>query len=205
MLSFLTDVRSEQLDGEDEKGFRLVFDFKENPFFTNTALTKTYCMVDEDDPILEKAIGTEINWHPGKNITVKVMKKKPKKGSKNAKPVTKTEQCESFFNFFSPPKVPEEDDEAEEEEMEALQDAMEQDYEMGAAIRERIIPQAVNYYTGAGRTKGRKESGRERPGRELPGHSALACLLCAPLLPLLLTRLCATSFLFSLFLLPRGS
>lgn len=103
-------------------------------------------MEDLDDPILEKAIGTEINWHPGKNITVKVMKKKPKKGAKNAKPVTKTEPCESFFNFFSPPKVPEDDEEIDDPE--ALQDAMEQDYEMGAAIRERIIPNAVNWFTG---------------------------------------------------------
>ena len=53
---------------------------------------------------------TEIDWYPSKNITQKVMKKKPKKGAKNAKPVTKTEQCDSFFNFFSPPQVPEDDD-----------------------------------------------------------------------------------------------
>ena len=55
-------------------------------------------------------VRTEIEWLPGKNITQKVMKKKPKKGSKNAKPVTKTEQCDSFFNFFNPPQVPEDDD-----------------------------------------------------------------------------------------------
>lgn len=55
-------------------------------------------------------VRTEIEWNAGKNITQKVMKKKPKKGSKNTKPVTKTEQCESFFNFFSPPQVPEDDD-----------------------------------------------------------------------------------------------
>eukprot|EP00976_Prorocentrum_cordatum_P023144 472104-Prorocentrum_minimum.AAC.2 len=61
--------------------------------------------MDEDDPILEKAEGTEIKWKAGKNVTVKVMKKKPKKGGKNAKPITKTEPCESFFNFFSPPQV----------------------------------------------------------------------------------------------------
>lgn len=35
-LAFLTDVRCEELDTEELKGFRLTFDFKENPFFTNT-------------------------------------------------------------------------------------------------------------------------------------------------------------------------
>jgi nucleosome assembly protein 1-like 1 len=53
---------------------------------------------------------TEIEWIPGKNLTTKVLKKKPKKGAKNTKPVTKTERCESFFNFFSPPQVPDEED-----------------------------------------------------------------------------------------------
>lgn len=55
-------------------------------------------------------IRTEIEWVAGKNLTQKVLKKKPKKGAKNTKPVTKTEQCESFFNFFNPPQVPDDDD-----------------------------------------------------------------------------------------------
>ena len=68
--------------------------------------TKTYYMVDDEDPILERAEGTEIQWKSGKNLTVKIMKKKPKKGGRGSgKPLTKTEPCESFFNFFSPPKV----------------------------------------------------------------------------------------------------
>lgn len=58
---------------------------------------------------------TEIEWLPGKCLTQKILKKKPKKGSKNAKPITKTEQCESFFNFFSPPQVPDEDDDIDED------------------------------------------------------------------------------------------
>lgn len=58
---------------------------------------------------------TEIEWYPGKCLTQKILKKKPKKGSKNAKPITKTEQCESFFNFFSPPQVPDEDDDIDED------------------------------------------------------------------------------------------
>lgn len=58
---------------------------------------------------------TEIEWYPGKNLTQKILKKKPKKGSKNAKPITKTEVCESFFNFFSPPQVPDDDEDIDED------------------------------------------------------------------------------------------
>ncbi|GJR32087.1 putative reverse transcriptase domain-containing protein [Tanacetum coccineum] len=126
---------------DDPKGFKLEFFFDNNPFFTNSVLTKVYHMIDDDEPILEKAIGTTIEWLPGKCLTQKILKKKPKKVSKNPKPITKTEDCESFFNFFSPPEVPE--DEAEE-----LQNQMEQDYDVGSTIRDKIIPHAVSWFTG---------------------------------------------------------
>lgn len=148
-LKFLRDVKWEQLSGEEEKGFRLYFYFDSNPFFDNEVLTKTYHMIDEEDPILEHAEGTEITWKSGKNLTVKVMKKKPKKGSKQTgKVLTKTEPCESFFNFFSPPKIPDEGEELEEEEMEQLQEVMEADYEIGVSIKEKLIPHAVSWFTG---------------------------------------------------------
>jgi hypothetical protein len=35
-------------------------------------LTKAYHMLDDDEPVLERSEGTEIDWKPGKNITVKV-------------------------------------------------------------------------------------------------------------------------------------
>lgn len=58
---------------------------------------------------------TEIQWLPGKNLTQKILKKKPKKGSKDTKPITKVENCESFFLFFDPPQLPEDEEELEEE------------------------------------------------------------------------------------------
>ncbi|KAH0448878.1 hypothetical protein IEQ34_022678 [Dendrobium chrysotoxum] len=145
-LKHLKDIKWSKLD--DPKGFKLEFFFNPNPYFKNSVLTKTYHMIDDDDPILEKAIGTEIEWLPGKCLTQKVLKKKPKKGSKNSKPITKTEICESFFNFFSPPQVPEDDDELDEETAEQLQDQMEQDYDIGSTIRDKIIPHAVSWFTG---------------------------------------------------------
>ncbi|PSR96915.1 Nucleosome assembly protein like [Actinidia chinensis var. chinensis] len=145
-LKYLKDIKWYRID--NPKGFKLEFFFDTNPFFKNTVLTKTYHMIDDDEPILEKAIGTEIEWYPGKCLTQKILKKKPKKGSKNAKPITKTEDCESFFNFFNPPQVPENDDDIDEDTAEELQNQMEQDYDIGSTIRDKIIPHAVSWFTG---------------------------------------------------------
>ncbi|XP_015889239.1 nucleosome assembly protein 1;2 [Ziziphus jujuba] len=145
-LKYLRDIKWYRID--NPKGFKLEFFFDTNPYFKNSVLTKTYHMIDEDEPILEKAIGTEIEWHPGKCLTQKLLKKKPKKGSKNAKPITKTENCESFFNFFNPPQVPEEDEDIDEDAAEELQNQMEQDYDIGSTIRDKIIPHAVSWFTG---------------------------------------------------------
>ncbi|XP_059456719.1 nucleosome assembly protein 1;4-like [Corylus avellana] len=145
-LKYLKDIKWCRID--NPKGFKLDFFFDPNPYFTNSVLTKTYHMIDDDEPILEKAIGTEIEWHPGKSLTQKILKKKPRKGSKNAKPITKTESCESFFNFFNPPQVPEDDEDLDEDTAEELQNQMEQDYDIGSTIRDKIIPHAVSWFTG---------------------------------------------------------
>ncbi|XP_021727926.1 nucleosome assembly protein 1;3-like [Chenopodium quinoa] len=155
-LKYLKDIKWSRVElpkddvqkGEASKGFKLEFFFDPNPFFTNSVLTKTYYMIDEDEPILEKAIGTEIEWCPGKCLTQKVLKKKPKKGSKNSKPITKTEAVDSFFNFFSPPDVPEDEEEIDEDAADELQALMEQDYDVGSTIRDKIIPHAVSWFTG---------------------------------------------------------
>lgn len=140
-LHYLKDIKWSRLDGA--KGFKLEFFFDPNPYFSNSVLTKTYRMISEEEHILEKAIGymslklfhpenalpfqsslmlfswlpcrTEIQWLPGKNLTRKILKKKPKKGSKDTKPITKVEDCESFFLFFDPPQLPEDEEEIEEE------------------------------------------------------------------------------------------
>ncbi|KAH8939502.1 hypothetical protein BDL97_15G040100 [Sphagnum fallax] len=144
-LKYLKDIKWNNLD--DNKGFLLEFYFNSNPYFKNPMLSKTYHMIEDDEPILERAVGTEIEWIPGKNLTTKVLKKKPKKGAKNAKPVTKTERCESFFNFFSPPQVPDDED-IDQDTAEELQDLMEQDYDIGSTIKDKIIPHAVSWFTG---------------------------------------------------------
>eukprot|EP00252_Welwitschia_mirabilis_P018728 TRINITY_DN417_c0_g1_i1.p1 TRINITY_DN417_c0_g1~~TRINITY_DN417_c0_g1_i1.p1 ORF type:complete len:258 (-),score=54.52 TRINITY_DN417_c0_g1_i1:72-731(-) len=76
-LKYLQDIKYSKI--ADPKGFKIDFYFNPNPYFKNEVLTKTYHMGDDDDePILERAIGTEINWYPEKNLTQKLVKKKPK-------------------------------------------------------------------------------------------------------------------------------
>uniref|UniRef100_A0A3Q7HQ62 Nucleosome assembly protein 1 n=1 Tax=Solanum lycopersicum TaxID=4081 RepID=A0A3Q7HQ62_SOLLC len=145
-LQYLKDIKWNRLD--DANGFKLEFFFETNPYFSNNVLTKTYHMISEDEHILENAIGTEIEWFLGKCLTQKILKKKPKKGSNDTKLIIKTEECESFFHFFDPPQLPEDAEELDEETAELLQGQMEQDYEIGSTIREKIIPHAVSWFTG---------------------------------------------------------
>ncbi|KAL5757512.1 hypothetical protein ACOSP7_020123 [Xanthoceras sorbifolium] len=145
-LKYLKDIKWCRTD--DPKGFKLEFLFDPNPYFKNSVLTKTYDMIDDDEPVLEKANGTEIEWYPGKCLTLKLLKKKPRKGSKNTKPITKSEKCASFFNFFKPPAFPEDPDEIDPDTAEELQDQMDQDYTVGTTIRDKIIPHAVSWFTG---------------------------------------------------------
>ncbi|KAL3618847.1 hypothetical protein CASFOL_037295 [Castilleja foliolosa] len=109
------------------------------PDFWLTAMKNNEVLVEER---------TEIEWLPGKCLTQLILKKKPKKGLRKAKPITKTEKCESFFNFFSPPEVPEEGDDIDEDAAKELQNLMEQDYDVGSTIRDKIIPHAVSWFTG---------------------------------------------------------
>ncbi|CAF1986352.1 unnamed protein product [Brassica napus] len=72
--SFLKNLRPcirESLDGKTwrepnvpSKELKLHFFFAQNPYLKNTVVNKTNHMIEEDDSILEKAIGTEIEWCP---------------------------------------------------------------------------------------------------------------------------------------------
>ena len=147
-LSYLTDIKASTQLGGGKKGFQLAFVFKENPYFEDTLLTKTYLMdPDDEDECLTKAVGTDIVWKEGKNITVRITEKKQKKKGK-VRTIKEEEPTESFFNFFDPPAVPEEDEEMDEEEVDQLHEQLENDFEIGQAIKDKIIPKAVSWFTG---------------------------------------------------------
>ena len=173
-LSALVDVQTGKLEGEDEDGdemvgFYLRFYFKENAFFTNQTIEKRYHMEDDsEDAVLNYIVCDDIDWKPGKNLTVKVLRKKPKPGAKNQKPITKTEPCESFFTFFYPPEVPDEDEQENmtEEEVEDLQEQMENDYAIGSLIATALVPNAVDHFLGLHLEDDEDEEEGEEEGEE---------------------------------------
>ncbi|KAK9246372.1 hypothetical protein V1506DRAFT_535366 [Lipomyces tetrasporus] len=148
-LKYLSDIQVEFIE---QPGFKLVFEFAENEFFSNSLITKTYFYQDETtfdgDYIYDHAVGDKIEWKDGKNLTVRVEKKKQRnKHTKATRTVEKLIPIESFFNFFSPPIAPE-DDEDEAEIPEDLEERLQLDYQLGEEVKEKLIPRAIDWYTG---------------------------------------------------------
>lgn len=81
-LKLLTDIRMEYLE---KPGFRLIFEFAENDFFSNKVLTKTYYYQEESgyggEFIYDHAEGDKIEWKAGKDLTVRVESKKQRNKS----------------------------------------------------------------------------------------------------------------------------
>lgn len=164
-LKHLTDIRMEYLD---RPGFRLIFEFSENEFFTNKTISKTYYYQEESgyggDFIYDHAEGDKIDWKADKNLTVRVESKKQRNrstfirnleskfivltclnpGTKQTRVVKVTVPTESFFNFFSPPKPPVEEDDATSD----IEERLELDYQLGEDIKEKLIPRAIDWFTG---------------------------------------------------------
>ena len=81
-LKHLTDIRMEYLE---QPGFRLIFEFSENEFFSNKIVTKTYFYQEESgyggDFIYDHAEGDKVDWKDDKNLTVRVESKKQRNKS----------------------------------------------------------------------------------------------------------------------------
>lgn len=146
-LKHLTDIRMEYLD---RPGFRLIFEFAENDFFNNKTISKTYYYQEENgyggDFIYDHAEGDKIDWKAGKDLTVKVESKKQRnKNTKQTRIVKKTIPTPSFFDFFHPASPPSDDDEEIDDDIEAK---LELDYQLGEDIKEKLIPRAIDWFTG---------------------------------------------------------
>ena len=165
-LKSLIDVRMEYLD---RPGFRLIFEFAENEFFSNKTVSKTYFYQEESgyggDFIYDHAEGDKIEWKGGRDLTVRIESKKQRNKSKSSldalamhcilmqchldtkqtRVVKKTVPTESFFNFFSPPKAPGDDD---DDAASDIEERLELDYQLGEDIKEKLIPRAIDWFTG---------------------------------------------------------
>lgn len=73
-------------------------------------------------------------------------KKQRNKNTKQTRVVKKTVPTESFFNFFSPPKAPTDDD--DDDAASDIEERLELDYQLGEDIKEKLIPRAIDWFTG---------------------------------------------------------
>lgn len=176
ILQHLRDIRV-HMKSEKPFGYTIEFVFEPNEFFTNTVLTKTYELTTDKDerdpfgydgPALYKSVGCKIDWHKGKDVTMRVVKKKQKhKSTGTIRVVSKEEKQDSFFNFFESPtpdgirpsyksitspsqfKTDDSGQMDDEDEMnEEDEELYEADFEIGHFLKEFLIPKAVLYYTG---------------------------------------------------------
>lgn len=151
LLKHLIDIK---IKYDEDLSYTLEFHFQPNDYFNDSVLTKKYflrCKIDGEEPFefegpeIYKCTGCNINWKPGKNITVKTIKKKQKHKARGAvRTISKQVPTDSFFNFFNPPEVPEDESKLDEES----QNILATDFEIGHFLRARIIPRAVLFYTG---------------------------------------------------------
>jgi len=69
----------------------------------------------------------------------------PNAATKQTRIVKKTVPTDSFFNFFSPPKPPTDDD---DDAASDIEERLELDYQLGEDIKEKLIPRAIDWFTG---------------------------------------------------------
>lgn len=184
ILEKISDIRVKIRDSLP-LGYTVEFHFAENEWFTNKVLTKSFELTTDRDKeypfryengALYKAIGCEIAWKEGKNVTVKQTKKKMAAADENnnQRSVSEEQRVHSFFEFFKShttdgvrpvfkklansktaektadkPKTNEEDGGISEEAADNLIEYLfELDFELAQQIKENIIPKAVLYFTG---------------------------------------------------------
>merc|ERR1711865_1170953 len=168
VLEYLKDITTAPLDiNEMDKGFKIGFHFAKNPYFDAAVLEKEY-HTEEDSPYTQELTvtqikATEIEWNDGKDITVeKVAKKVKGGGAKKAKQKKeKEEPRESIFRHFFrtlKPDMPVPDDvnlddvggmcDEDDDDEGIMEMLMDNDHEVGMALRDQIIPFAVRWFTG---------------------------------------------------------
>ena len=157
-LSYLPQPNSEN----KQAGFELTFFFNQNDFFENPVLVKRYYYQDEvgytGEFVYDRAEGCQINWkgeEGEKDLTKRIeVKKQRNKNTNRTRIIKKVVPADSFFNFFNPPKPrkddedDEDEDEDEDEIMEELDERLEMDFSLGEELKERVVPRAVDYFTG---------------------------------------------------------
>ncbi|EJD02514.1 NAP-domain-containing protein [Fomitiporia mediterranea MF3/22] len=163
-LSYLTSpIKQEEGETEQNKeqtqlGFKLLFFFSPNDYFENEVLEKTYLYKTEIDWAgdfqYDHAIGTTIRWKSeDKDLTKDIQTKTQRsKKTNRTRTVKRAVDVESFFKFFGPPQPPSDEDVEngglDEDDLSEREAELMIDFQLGDDFRDRIIPHAVDYYTG---------------------------------------------------------
>ncbi|KAJ5765571.1 Nucleosome assembly protein 1 [Penicillium odoratum] len=146
-LKKLTDIRMEYLD---QPGFRLIFEFAENEFFTNKTISKTYYYKNESgyggDFIYDHAEGSKIEWKAENDLTLRLESKKQRNKSKSFHPPP-SRAHRVLFQLLLPPQPPTDNDDSESVASD-IEERLELDYQLGEDIKEKLIPRAIDWFTG---------------------------------------------------------
>lgn len=176
VLEYIKDIVAIDLDPKDSnKGFRLKFIFAENPYFTNSVLSKEiHCSESNpyaDEMDVDLIIGCTIDWKKGMDVTVAKAKAKEKKAAKGKKRQEKDKEeprasfFRSFFRSFKkdgrlPESMLPEDIESVAQFMEGADEEdivgvlMEHEHGAASSVRDFIIPYAVRWFTGEAKPEG---------------------------------------------------
>ncbi|KAH8382369.1 hypothetical protein KR009_003210 [Drosophila setifemur] len=157
ILASLCDIRA-RLYNDPIVKFDIEFHFESNEYFTNKVLTKTYflnCLPDPNDPLsydgaeIYKCEGCIIDWKPTNDPEKKGKSQVNKISSLTATPATPSKvdpvNESSFFDFFSPPILPAKTEDPNYCDINAI---LQNDFELGFYLKERVIPKAVIFFTG---------------------------------------------------------
>jgi nucleosome assembly protein 1-like 1 len=154
ILKHLTDLSYEILP--DNTGYRLIFKFSANEYFTNTELIKTVLVDDMfgDEEITETS-ATKIEWNAGKDVTFE-LKAQPAprrgrgrgRGGRGGAGKPKKVPVPSFFHFFDALPSLEDNDDIDEEDFMAIAEEQERDQQLVGLIKDSIISRAAVYFTG---------------------------------------------------------
>eukprot|EP00923_Selenidium_pygospionis_P045873 GHVN01079195.1.p1 GENE.GHVN01079195.1~~GHVN01079195.1.p1 ORF type:complete len:320 (-),score=71.31 GHVN01079195.1:141-1100(-) len=163
-MEFIKDIKMHWLKIDEQLSFEIIFEFAENPYFTNATLTKAIFLErstendgehpNEDvlgDKILTGTEGTEIAWKDGKDLSKEIKTQTQRnKRTKEKRTVETVVDVDTFFNFFKTREIPKEEalSTMGRQQFEKLRNIVETEVDVACNIRDDIIPRAVSYFLG---------------------------------------------------------
>lgn len=105
-LQYLDKLEVEEFE-DIKSGFKIQFNFSDNPYFSTKVLCKEFHLGSSGDP---ESKSTEIQWKEGYNL---VQKAKQREAMANAKSRKRQLESRTFFTWFEDNSDPQQDDVAE--------------------------------------------------------------------------------------------